>query len=80
MKARIQSLDTLMEKCNTAKEFDWMNSSQAAEYLKLDVNTLMNLSSNGTVPYYKLGRKNLYLKSELDKIIQLNPRGVRPWE
>ncbi len=49
---------------------EWLNSVEAANYLRISIKTLMNLSSNGTVPYYKFGRLNRYKKSELAKLIK----------
>ena len=67
------------KKCN-CDEFVYFNSVQAAEYLNLDIYTLRNLTSNGKIPYYKLGRSNRYLKSELDMLLSLMPKGERLWE
>lgn len=53
----------------------WMDSSEAASYLRISVKTLMNLSSNGAIPFYKFGRRNRYLKEELDQILLQNKRG-----
>lgn len=55
----------------------WMDSSEAASYLRISVKTLMNLSSNGAVPFYKFGRRNRYLKEELDQILLQNKRGKK---
>ena len=50
-------------------EEEWLTSKEAAHYLKISTKTLMNLSSNGQVPYHKFGRLNRYRKSELAKLI-----------
>ncbi|MEQ1722680.1 MAG: helix-turn-helix domain-containing protein [Pseudobdellovibrio sp.] len=50
-------------------EEEWLNSAEAADYLRISIKTLMNLSSNGTIKYYKFGRLNRYIKSELAKLI-----------
>lgn len=79
MKTKFETIDNLKEECHKTDSI-WFNSTQAANYLKVDTFTLRNLSSNGQIPYYKLGRSNRYLKSELDRLILSNPRGERPWE
>lgn len=56
-------------------KFEWMGSNEAASYLRISVKTLMNLSSGGSVPFYKFGRRNRYRKDELDQILLQNKRG-----
>jgi excisionase family DNA binding protein len=55
----------------------WFDSEEAAKYLAISVGTLRNLSSNGCVPYYKFGKRNRYLKSELHELLMKEPRGTR---
>lgn len=55
--------------------FEWMNSDEAAEYLRLTVATLRNLTSAGQIPYAKLGRRNRYRKDQLRALLQQNKRG-----
>ena len=54
---------------------DILNSNEAAKYLGLSVQALLNRASSGTIPYYKLGRLNRYKKSELTQILLSNKRG-----
>ena len=65
---------TMLQSGNSSLKF-WMDSSEAASYLRISVKTLMNLSSNGAIPFYKFGRRNRYLKEELDQILLQNKRG-----
>jgi excisionase family DNA binding protein len=58
----------------------WFTSDEAAEFLKIDKGTLSNFVSNGVIPYYKLGRRNRYLKSELEQLLRSRPKGERLWE
>lgn len=55
--------------------FEWMNSDEAAEYLRLTVATLRNLTSAGQIPYTKLGRRNRYRKDQLRALLLQNKRG-----
>lgn len=56
-------------------KIEWMDSKEAAGYLRVSVNTLLNLASNGLIPYCKLGRRNRYRKDELNQILLQNKRG-----
>jgi excisionase family DNA binding protein len=55
----------------------WLNSEEAAGYLKVSVPQLFNLTSTGNLPYYKLGRSNRYMKTELDTYLEAEMRGIR---
>lgn len=57
------------------KEQEWLNSEEAAEYLRISVGQLRNMTSNGKIPFYKLGKSNRYLKSELREMLLKNRRG-----
>ena len=64
--------------CSLKNEYqEWMTSSQAAEYLGISQSRLFNMVSNGRIPYYKFGRSNRYLVSELRELLLSQPKGVR---
>lgn len=67
--------DTGLEASPSSLKSEWMDSVEAAEYLRLSVGALRNLTSNGHVPFYKLGNRNRYLKSELQNLLLKNRRG-----
>lgn len=52
-----------------------MNSEEAAAYLRIPVGTLRNWTSNGKIPFRKLGRLNRYLKDDLRNLLDSNKRG-----
>jgi len=54
---------------------EWLNTNEAAEYLRISPARLRNLTSNGRVPYYKFQRGNRYLKGELRNLLLANRRG-----
>lgn len=56
---------------------EWLTTKEAAEFLKIPVGSLRNLTSNGKVPYYKLTgtRLNRYLRSELQGLLLSGFRG-----
>ena len=54
---------------------EWLTTEQAADYLGLSVGALMNMTSNGQVPYHKFGRRNRYLVVELRQLLLSQKRG-----
>jgi len=53
----------------------WLNSFEAAEYLRISVGALRNMTCNGRLPFYKLGRRNRYLLSDLRNTLMSERRG-----
>ncbi len=53
----------------------WLNSEEAANVLRVSVKALRNMTSNGRVPFYKLGRRNRYRKDELEELLLSQKRG-----
>lgn len=53
----------------------WLNTFEAAAFLRISPKCLLNFSSNGKVRYYKLGRRNRYRESDLRELLLANPRG-----
>ena len=60
-----------------SSEDSWMTPREAADYLRLSYKRLLNMSSNGQVPYHKLGNSNRYLKSELILMLNKSRRGLK---
>jgi excisionase family DNA binding protein len=54
----------------------WFSTKEAADYLRIPVGTLRNMTSNGQITHYKLGRLNRYLESDLKKLLLSQKRGV----
>lgn len=44
---------------------EWLSTKEAAAYLKVSSRTVLNMCSNGTLTYHKLGRRNRYLQDDL---------------
>lgn len=66
------------ENCSLKIEYrEWLTSAEAAKYLGISQSSLFNMVSNGKIPYYKLGRSNRYLVSELRELLLSQPKGVR---
>ena len=64
--------ETLFENQTSEK---WLTTIEAANYLRISSKCLLNLASNGGIPFYKFGRRNRYLESELKKVLLASPRG-----
>ena len=60
---------------SSLKTEEWMTTKEAAEFLRIKCASLLNLSSNGKIPYYKFQRRNRYLKSDLSQLLLSNRRG-----
>jgi excisionase family DNA binding protein len=52
---------------------EFLTAEQAASYLKVSLKSLFNMTSNGTIPCYKLGRRNRYSLEDLRSL--LKPKG-----
>jgi excisionase family DNA binding protein len=61
---------------SSLKTEEWLTTEEAAQYLKLSVGALRNVTSNGLVPYHKLGNRNRYLREDLRNLLLKNRRGV----
>ena len=57
----------------------WFDTNSASSYLGISSKSLLNEVSQGKIPYYKFGKRNRYLKSELDQMLLINLRGPS-WE
>ena len=70
----MERTDMVAEQTRSLK-IEWLNSNEAAELLRLSVKALRNLTSNGQLPFYKLGRRNRYRRDELEAILLKEKRG-----
>ncbi len=63
------------------KEAEFLNTKEAAAYLRTTVGSIRNATSNGKIPphcYRKFGRRTLYLRTELrDLLLGQSRIGVR---
>jgi len=66
--------ETLNQQISENK-IEWMTTEEAAAFLRISPNYLRNLTSLGKVKYYKFGRRNRFLKCDLNKLLLANPRG-----
>ncbi len=67
-----------LDKFNLKNEIERpLTTDEAARFLGISAQALLNLVSNGKLPYYKFERRNRYLASELLKIVMKEARGLR---
>ena len=57
------------------QESEWLTTKEAANYLKIPVGSLLNLTYSGRLTYYKLGGRNRYLKSDLFGLLMNTKKG-----
>jgi hypothetical protein len=69
-----QFFDIKKEKVSV-QNIEWLNTKEAAAFLKISTKSLLNACSNGQVPYHKFGRRNMYLKSELHELLLASRKG-----
>ena len=55
---------------------EWLTTREAARYLGLSRGSLLNMTSNGEIPHYKLGlRRNRYRVADLRELLLAHKRG-----
>lgn len=79
--SRLQLCDPLNERdknqySRSLTNEEWLDTEAAAEYLKISVGSLRNMTSNGLIPYNKLGRRNRYRTEDLRQLLLSNKRGA----
>lgn len=47
----------------------WLTTSEAARYLRVSISALKTMIYRGQVRVHKLGRRNRFLREELDRLI-----------
>ena len=63
----------VFDNSSTIKE--WLTTEEAARYLSLSEASLRNMTSNGKIAFYKLGRRNRYRLPELRELLLAGKRG-----
>jgi excisionase family DNA binding protein len=53
----------------------WMNTAEAAAYLRISPGALRNCVHKGSVPYYKFLRSLRFKRTELDRLLESTKRG-----
>ena len=55
---------------------NYLSDKEVADLLKVSRRTLAEYRANGTLPYYALGGKVLYKRSDIDDVMERCYRGV----
>lgn len=50
-------------------EVKWMTTSEAAQYLRVSADSIKTMVYRGKIRVHKLGRRNRFLREELDRLI-----------
>lgn len=50
----------------------WLTTSEAAQYLRVSISSLKTMTFRGQVRVYKLGRRNRFLREELERLFVLS--------
>ena len=70
-----ESSETAKSEASSLKTEKMMSTEEAAEFLGISVGSLRNMTSQGKIPYFKLGRRNRYSRNELTQLLLSNKRG-----
>ena len=61
---------------NPPKEDEYLCDKEVSRLLKVSRRTLGEYRGNGTLPYYLLGGKVLYRRSEIERVLRQGYRGA----
>jgi len=50
-------------------EIRWLTTSEAAQYLRVSADSIKTMVYRGKIRVHKLGRRNRFLREELDRLI-----------
>lgn len=62
----------LDEKVSSLDQVRWLTSSEAAQYLRISVSSLKMMVYRGQVRVRKLGRRNRFLREELERLFTIS--------
>lgn len=66
----IQDSCKLHDDVSSLENVKWLTTSEAAQYLRVSVSSIKMMVYRGTVRVRKLGRRNRFLREELDRAIR----------
>jgi excisionase family DNA binding protein len=67
--------DVTQDTQNCSVTIEWMTSEEVANYLRVSIKTLRNWTSNGQIPFHKIGKLNRFRKDEIERLILSQKRG-----
>ena len=68
-------VDEETQKGESLEKAVWMNTQEAARYLRISPGALRNQVHRGEVPFYKFRRSLRFKRTELDRLIESTRRG-----
>lgn len=75
MKTLASPHNTAINPDQSSLKTEWITTEEAAQLFQVSEGQIRNWTSNGKLPYYKLGRLNRYNRSELENLLITNRRG-----
>jgi excisionase family DNA binding protein len=61
----------IARECNTSLEaIKWLTTGEAAQYLRVSISSLKTMIYRGQVRVHKLGRRNRFLREDLERLIK----------
>lgn len=69
-------IDTIPKDGADLPKDEYLCDKEVSRLLKVSRRTLSEYRSNGTLPYYILGGKVLYKRSEIEQVLRLGYRGT----
>lgn len=66
----IQDSCKLHDDVSSLDKVRWLTTSEAAQYLRVSVSSIKMMVYRGTIRVRKLGRRNRFLREELDRAIR----------
>lgn len=59
------------EQSHILEQVRWLTTSEAADYLRVSVSAIKTMVYRGQVRAHKLGRRNRFLRDELERLITI---------
>ncbi len=68
---QLAAINQRLDKQPAGHVSEWLNVTQAAEYLNLSKSAIYKRTMNGKIPFYKTGKKLMFRRSELNDYISM---------
>lgn len=65
IKETVKEINSSQNKSEVQKDETLLNMKEAAQYLRVSIQTIQKYKREGTIPYFQQGRTILFRKSEL---------------
>ena len=69
-KALINKLEALEEKILSTATEEWLDNQDVIQMLKISKRSLQTYRDSGKLPYYRIGSKILYRRSEIEASLE----------